>query len=74
MGNPGCETLIRRANSTPVIPGITTFVATAILWPASSDALINASGIAAAAFGFPAGIVLVFAYLLNHEHREEDEG
>ena len=49
------------------------FVAAAILWPASSDALISASGVAAAAFGFPAGIVLVFAYLLNHEHRGDDE-
>ena len=55
------------------------FVVAAILWPASSDDLISASQVAAAAFGFPAGIVFVFAYWLDahatdHEHHQGDEG
>jgi hypothetical protein len=54
------------------------FIAAAILWPASSDALISASGVAAMAFGFPAGILFVFAYWLDahgsdHEHHEDDD-
>ena len=54
------------------------FVIVAILWPASSDALLSASVVAAMAFGFPAGLVFVFAYWLDthatdHEHREDDE-
>jgi hypothetical protein len=54
------------------------FIAAAILWPASDDALISASGVGAAAFGIPAGIAFVFAYWLaahpkDHEHRDCDD-
>jgi hypothetical protein len=41
------------------------FIAVAILWPASDDALLSASAVAAAAFGFPAGVAFVFAYWLD---------
>jgi hypothetical protein len=47
------------------------FIAAAVLWPASEDALLSASGVAAVASGFPAGVVFVFGYSL--QHRDDDE-
>jgi hypothetical protein len=49
----------------------------AMLWTASHDALVYASGIAIAAFGLPAGVAYVIAYWLDGradpEHRKVAE-
>jgi hypothetical protein len=41
------------------------FVAGAIVWPGSVESLVDATGIAAAAFGFPAGLAFVVAHWLD---------